>query len=151
MPECGRCGNLIGPGRGDGFSVTAQAGGTLSSSVVDLGNGSYQVDVCTGPDSIEPPGIIVTQPGRDPVVVAPPVRLLIYSVKFVCGEQKDDCCGCAPVRPGRYSTEINILNPTGATAPVGLRPVPLVVASTPQPRAIRVSPASGAVPCRCPW
>jgi hypothetical protein len=96
--------------------------------VVDLGNGSYQCDVCTDPNTIEPPQIGIVQPGRDPVILVPPVRLLVYSVKFVCGEQKDDCCGCAPVRPGHYSSEINILNPTGKEAFLLLRPIPLVVA-----------------------
>jgi hypothetical protein len=121
-------GNLLGPGRGDGFTVVAQPGATPSATVVDLGNGSYQCDVCTDPNTIEPPQIGIVQPGRDPVILVPPVRLLVYSVKFVCGEQKDDCCGCAPVRPGHYSSEINILNPTGKEAFLLLRPIPLVVA-----------------------
>ena len=71
---------------------------------------------------------IVVQPGRPPVVVGPVVRLFLYSVKFVCGEQKEDCCGCTPVRPGRYSTEINIHNPGEKEAPVLKRVIPLVVA-----------------------
>jgi hypothetical protein len=33
-----------------------------------------------------------------------------YSVKFVCGIQKDDPEGCLTVRPGTYATEINIHN-----------------------------------------
>ena len=121
-------GNKLGPGRGDGFTVTPVGGSTPNSPVVDLGNGTYQVNVSTDPDSLDPPQIGIVQPGRDPVTVGPPVRLLIYSVKFVCGEQKDDCCDCSPVRPGRYSTEINILNPTAKEAPLLIRPIPLVVA-----------------------
>ena len=42
-----------------------------------------------------------------------PEVLYSYSVKFVCGEQKEDPSGgrCAPgVRPGLYATEINIHN-----------------------------------------
>jgi hypothetical protein len=31
-------------------------------------------------------------------------------VKFLCGERKDGCCDCGPVRPGTYATEINIHN-----------------------------------------
>jgi hypothetical protein len=66
------------------------------------------------------------------VVVTPAdFKLFIYGVKFVCGVQTgggENDCGCAPVRPGSYSTEINILNPTGKEAPVLTRPVPLVVA-----------------------
>ena len=33
-----------------------------------------------------------------------------YSVKFVCGIQRDDPQGCLTVRPGAYATEINIHN-----------------------------------------
>ena len=42
--------------------------------------------------------------------------------------QKDDCGRCAPVVPGRYSTEINILNPHDKLAAVGKRVIPLVLA-----------------------
>ena len=122
-------GNLLGPGRSDSFTVDPQPGSTLSGTVVDLGNGSYQVDVCSDPDSIEPPRIGVTQPGRPPVVIGPrDFKLFIYSVKFLCGEQREDCCGCSPVRPGHYSTEINIHNPEAKEAPVLKRAIPLVVA-----------------------
>ena len=122
-------GNLLGPGRLDGFKVVAQPGSHPSGPVHDLGNGSYQVDVCSDPDSLEPPSVGLEQPGRDPVVVrAPEFRLFVYSVKFVCGEQKDDCCRCSPVVAGRYSTEINILNPFNKLAAVGKRVIPLVLA-----------------------
>jgi len=122
-------GNLLGPGRSDGFTVDPLPGSTPSGPVTDLGNGSYQVDVTLDADSLGPPGISVTQPGREPVPVRPAdFRLFIYSVKFVCGEQKDDCCGCAPVRPGRYSTEINIHNPASKEALVLTRPIPITVA-----------------------
>jgi hypothetical protein len=126
-------GNLLGPGRLDGFKVVAQPGSTPSGAVQDLGNGSYQVHVCSDPGSLQPPSIGIEQPGRDTVVVRPPeFRLFVYSVKFVCGEQKDGCCGCTPVVPGRYSTEINILNPTERLAPVvmGLVPLTLVGAAS---------------------
>jgi len=122
-------GNLLGPGRLDAFTIEPQPGSTPSATVADLGNGSYQVDVCSDPDSLEPPRIGVVQPGRPPVVIGPvDFRLFVYSVKFLCGEQKDDCCGCAPVRPGRYSTEINIHNPSSKQAPVLKRAIPLVLA-----------------------
>jgi len=122
-------GNLLGPGRLDGFKVVAQPGSHPSGPVHDLGNGSYQVDVCSDPDSLAPPSVGLEQPGRDPVVVrAPEFRLFVYSVKFVCGEQKDDCCRCSPVVAGRYSTEINILNPFNKLAAVGKRVIPLVLA-----------------------
>jgi hypothetical protein len=96
--------------------------------VIDVANGSYQVDVCSDPDSLQPPQIGIVQPGRPPVVIRPPLFVLfVYSVPFVCGEAKDDGCGCAPVRPGRYSTEINIHNPGSTQAPVIKGIIPLVM------------------------
>jgi hypothetical protein len=124
-----RYGNLLGPGRSDAFALEPQPGSTPSGPVIDLNNGSYQVDVCSDPDSLEPPQVGIVQPGRPPVVIRPPeVRLFAYSVQFVCGEQNEECCGCAPVRPGRYSTEINIHNPHATQAPVLKRVIPLVLA-----------------------
>jgi hypothetical protein len=123
-----RFGNLLGPGRLDGFTLRPH-GGSTPGPVTDLGNGSYQVDVCSDPDSLEPPGVEVVQPERPPVVItAPEHRLFSYSVKFICGEQKNDCCRCAPVVPGRYATEINLLNPTNKLAAVEKRVTPLVLA-----------------------
>jgi hypothetical protein len=132
-------GNHFGPGRSDGFTIEPQSGSTPTGVVIDLGNGSYQVDVCSDPDSLEPPQIGVVQPGRPPVVIGPrDFKIFAYSVKFVCGEQKDDCCGCAPVRPGRYSTEINIHNPDGKDASVLKRPIPLVLAGAATGRSPKV-------------
>lgn len=124
-----RYGNLLGPGRADAFTLEPRPGSTPSGAVLDLNNGSYQVDVCSDPDSLEPPGVGIVQPGRPPVVIRPPaVRLFVYSVPFACGEQDEACCGCAPVRPGRYATEINIHNSGSAQAPVLKRVIPLVLA-----------------------
>jgi hypothetical protein len=122
-------GNLLGPGRADSFEIEPIPGSTPSGAVVDLGNGSYRVDVCADPDSLDPPGFGIVQPGRPPVVVRPKeFKLFVYSVKFLCGEQKADCCGCSPVQPGRYSTEINIHNTGSKNAPVLKRAIPLVLA-----------------------
>lgn len=121
--------NHLGPGRLDSFTVQPKPGSTISGPVTDLGNGSYQVTVCTDPGSLEPPQIVVVQPGRPPVVIGGhDFKLFLYSVKFVCGEQKGDCCGCSPVRPGHYSTEINIHNSGAKEAPVLKRAIPLVLA-----------------------
>jgi hypothetical protein len=54
-------------------------------------------------------------------------RLFLYSVTFLCGEQKGDCCGCAPVRPGHYATAINIHNFSDRDARVIKRVIPLVL------------------------
>jgi len=124
-----RYGNLLGPGRTDGFTVQAQPGSRLSSGVTDLGNGSYQIDVCGDGTSLQPPQIGIVQPGRPPVIIGPPnFKLFVYTVKFVCGEQRDNDCGCAPVLPGRYATEINIHNWQNQTVLVQKRVIPLVLA-----------------------
>ena len=106
-----RYGNLLGPGQGGAFTVEPQPGSTPGGPVIDNGDGSYGVDVSSDPDSLEPPRIGIAQPDRPPVVIGPAkFTIFAYSVKFVCGEQTEDCCECAPVRPGRYSTEISIHN-----------------------------------------
>jgi hypothetical protein len=122
-------GNLLGPGRLDAFTLVAQPGSAPSGPVADLGNGRYQVVVCSDPGSIAPPSVGISQPGRPVVVVRPPeFRIFGYSVKFVCGTQDADCCGCAPVRPGTYATEINIHNSNNVEVPVVGGIIPLVLA-----------------------
>jgi hypothetical protein len=124
-------GNLLGPGRLDSFTVEPQPGSTPVGAVVDLGNGSYRVDVCSDPDSIEPPQIGLEQPGRPPVVIGPSdFKLFVYSVKFLCGKQKEDNNECSPVQPGHYSTDINIHNPGSKEAPVLKRVIPLMLEGT---------------------
>jgi len=121
-------GNLVGPGRANDMAISARPGSTLTSPVRDLGKGAYQIDLCWDPLSTLPPGIVIGQPGRTPVPVGPADRrLFLYSVTFLCGEQKEDCCGCAPVRPGHYATEINIHNFSDRDAPVIKRVIPLVL------------------------
>jgi hypothetical protein len=67
------------------------------------------------------------------VVAAKPTRITApackytYGVKFVCGTQGDCGCGCGPLRPGTYATEINVLNPKCKAATVVKRVVPLVL------------------------
>ena len=82
----------------------------------------------------------VAPPGRTPVPVGPADRrLFLYSVMFLCGEQKEDCCGCAPVRPGHYATEINIHNFSGRDVPVIKRVIPLVLSGAVRGREPRVA------------
>jgi hypothetical protein len=124
-----RYGNFLGPGRLTGFELQPQPGTVVKSPVTDAGNGSYRVDICWDPASGGPPQVGIAQPGRPAVVVGPSdVRLFSYSVKFICGEQPDDCCGCSPVRPGRYATEINIHNFSSKQAPAIKLLIPLVLA-----------------------
>ena len=121
-------GNRLGPGRASDLAISARPGSNITGPVLDLRNGAYQIDFCWDPASTTPPGIVVGQPGRDQVPVGPADRrLFVYSVTFVCGVNKDDCCTCAPVRPGQYATEINIHNFTDRDSAVIKRIIPLVL------------------------
>jgi hypothetical protein len=66
-----RYGNHVGPGRAEALDLSGAAGTTVIGPVVDNGNGSYNVPVSwpSGGD----PSLVVGQPGRPPVVVAPPM------------------------------------------------------------------------------
>lgn len=49
-----------------------------------------------------------------------------YAVKFVCGTQAECNCACTPVRPGSYSTEINIYNHGDEPADITKYVIPVV-------------------------
>ncbi len=114
-----RYGNHVGPGAGEELDVSPLPGCTLVGDLTDLGDGRYAQEVeCHGEGS---PGVSVTQPGRDPVVLTPPVRervLYRYTAQLTCGVQPDDCCDCPVVTPGRYATAITIFNGGSKEAPV---------------------------------
>ena len=64
--------NPIGPGRGHIFEIFPLPGVTIDGKVIDRGDGSYEIPV-TWDETITPvPGVVVQQPDRDPVIVAPP-------------------------------------------------------------------------------
>jgi Trypsin-like peptidase domain/von Willebrand factor type A domain len=65
-----RYGNPLGPGRSPIFEVTAQPGTNVTGPVVDNRDGSYDVPVSWDPG--RPPGVLVSQPERNPVPLAPP-------------------------------------------------------------------------------
>jgi hypothetical protein len=65
-------GNNLGPGRGDGFTITGEPGTTVTGPVRDNGDGSYTVPVNWDPASGDPPGVVIGQPGRPPVIVRDP-------------------------------------------------------------------------------
>jgi hypothetical protein len=64
-------GNPLGPGRGDRFTVSPLSGVRISGGVKDQGDGSYGVDIVWDPSVT--PGVLVNQPDREPVTIAPPV------------------------------------------------------------------------------
>ncbi|AVR97845.1 hypothetical protein [Pseudoduganella armeniaca] len=65
-------------------------------------------------------------------ITVPPCRpkAVSYSVKFVCGLQPE-ACGCTPVRPGRYATQISIHNQSSEAVTVRKRLIPLVLGGAP--------------------
>lgn len=67
-----RYGNPLGPGRGDGFTVSPIPGVTVTGTVKDRGDGGYGVSVVWDVSVTPSPGVLVQQPDRDPVVVTPP-------------------------------------------------------------------------------
>ncbi|MEV5970799.1 vWA domain-containing protein [Streptomyces sp. NPDC051921] len=64
-----RYGNHVGPGRSDLLPIGGAAGTTVTGPVEDNGDGSYTVPVTWVPGTPGAPGVIVSQPGRPPVVV----------------------------------------------------------------------------------
>jgi hypothetical protein len=62
-------GNNLGPGRGDGFTVTGVPGTTVTGPVKDNGDGSYTVPVSWDPSPGNDPGVVIGQPSRPPVVM----------------------------------------------------------------------------------
>jgi V8-like Glu-specific endopeptidase len=135
-----RYGSYVGPGRAGDLEVVPLPGTRPQGPVRDLGNGSYQVDVTWDPESADPPRVGIGQPERPPVVIGPSEgRRWVYGVKFLCGEQREDCGTCAPVRPGQYATEINIHNFHDREVPVAKRVLPLVLAGAVRAREPRVT------------
>jgi hypothetical protein len=71
------------------------------------------------------------------VVASKPTRITIprcsyhYTVKFICGVNDVPDDGCAPVRPGRYATEINIYNGHCSEANIKKFVVPVVLRGEP--------------------
>lgn len=65
-------GNPIGPGRGDLFTVSPLPGVEIGGKVKDKGNGIYEVDIEWDPAVTPVPGVLVSQPDRNPVMLTPP-------------------------------------------------------------------------------
>jgi hypothetical protein len=67
-------GNNLGPGRGDGMTITGAPGTTVTGPVKDNGDGSYTVPISWNAGSGQGPGVVVGQPGRPPVLVQPKAK-----------------------------------------------------------------------------
>ena len=81
------------------------------------------------PNADLPPGLVIGQPGRPPVIVTgPEPRVYRYVMPVVCGRQEECACACGPVAPGVYATEINVHNPHDHEARIRKLVIPLVLA-----------------------
>ena len=106
--------NPLGPGRGDHFSVAPLPGVIVEGKVEDKGDGSYAVGVAWDPRAA--PGVVVQQPDRPPIVVAPPSAGVPPSGGRDCTEPAAsllDCLGLpdpevACVRVKSVSVEIEL-------------------------------------------
>jgi hypothetical protein len=65
-------GNHVGPGRLDVLTVTGAPGTEATSPLVDNGDGSYGLVGIWNPGDGQPPGVVIGQPDRPPVVVFEP-------------------------------------------------------------------------------
>jgi V8-like Glu-specific endopeptidase len=63
-------GNHLGPGRGDGLTVTGTPGTTITGYPTDNGDGSYTFTGTWDPGAGQPPGVVITPPGGVPVPVS---------------------------------------------------------------------------------
>lgn len=75
--------------------------------------------------------------GKRVRITVPPCAF-VYSVKLVCGVRPECGCGCAPVRPGRTATEVNVHNSSSEEVVLRKRFIPLVFMGAPggrEPRA----------------
>jgi V8-like Glu-specific endopeptidase len=64
-----RYGNYLGPGRRETLRVAPSAGQQLEGALKDVGGGAYSQVVVVDPGG-GPPGIVLTQPGRGPIVTS---------------------------------------------------------------------------------
>jgi von Willebrand factor type A domain/Trypsin-like peptidase domain len=64
-----RYGNYLGPGRRETFTVAPSAGQQLEGALEDVGGGAYSQVVVVDPGGGRA-GIVLTQPGRGPIVIS---------------------------------------------------------------------------------
>jgi hypothetical protein len=95
-----------------------------------------EAQVITGTLDVVADGTVVASKRAQ---ITTPACSIVYSVKFLCGEQTDCDCACAPVQPGRYATAISIHNSSLKPVDVVKRFVPLVLAGAATGREPRVA------------
>lgn len=124
----GATGDTVGDTGGLAF---CEADGKLYATFAANG-GFYTVDKATGAATL-----IAINNVDYGLAFAPqeePSKLISYSVKFVCGVQDRDDLEQGVVRPGIYSTEINIHNYHGTKVAVRKHVLPLVFDGKPRGR-----------------
>ncbi|KAI9782466.1 MAG: hypothetical protein M1839_004952 [Geoglossum umbratile] len=85
-------GNDLGPGRSDGITISGSTGTIITGTIVDIGNGSYTVPITWDPATGNPPGVVIGQPGRPPVIVQQP------GICKPTGPNPSTCPkGCSPI------------------------------------------------------
>ena len=65
-------GNYLGPGRLEALTITGTTGTTATEQPQDNRDGSYSVTAIWDPSVSPSPGIVISQPGRPPVIVLEP-------------------------------------------------------------------------------
>jgi hypothetical protein len=93
-----RYGNPLGPGRGDGFTLSPRPGVRLGGRVRDRGDGSYEVSVVWDASNTTVPGVWVQQPDRPAVVMAPPATGVASTCGQECGEAAGKLLSCLGFR-----------------------------------------------------
>lgn len=87
-------GNPLGPGRGGLFTVSPLPGVTVTGKVKDRGDGSYRVDVVWDVRVTLVPGVLVQQPDRNPVPLAPPATTVPDAGDRECAEAAGELLDC---------------------------------------------------------
>jgi hypothetical protein len=106
---------------------------------VGVENCGEDPQIFTGTIDVVADGVVVARKRVRITVPACKEQLLhSYSVKFVCGIQKDRDRDCTPVRPGIYATEINIHNFSSTEAKIHKLLLPTVFAGAPAGREPRI-------------
>ena len=100
------------------------------------------VQVFSGTLDVVVDGVVSVSKKVQITVPACKSKAVCYSVKFVCGN-KEEGCGCAPVRPGQYATQISIHNYSGETVEIRKRIIPVVLTGAPVGREPKVAKTRG--------
>jgi hypothetical protein len=114
-----RYGNPIGPGRGGLFTVTPMPGVTVVGPVRDRGDGSYDVPVRWDPAVTPQPGVMVQQPDRPSILIAPTPEGSVPCPPRDCRRAADallDCLGlpcidAKSVRVTKVCVEVDVEAP----------------------------------------